>query len=340
MTTDAPVLITGLSGFIARQTALDLLGQGRRVRGTVRSLDQGDTLRSLLERHGADVSRLTLVAADLRSDDGWLAAVDGCRQVLHMASPYPLSQPRDRQALVPEARDGTLRVIHAAQATGVQRVVITSSLAAVMAGQPVPDGRVFTESDWSDTESLMISPYGISKTLAERAAWDAVRDAGPELVSINPGFTVGPTLDGHGGSSCDILALMLSGRYPGVPAIHLPTVDVRDVAAAHIAALQVPAAAGRRILLAERTLSMIEMARLMRDQLDPSEHRLPWLEMPDWLVRWLAFFDRNVATALPELGKVYRVDTHTARELLGLNLRDAGEAVLAAARSLLEHGRV
>lgn len=337
---DSPALVTGVGGFIARQIALDLLRQGRAVRGTVRSLSRAAPLRELLARHGADVSKLEFAAADLESDAGWTEAVAGCRQVLHTASPYPLSQPKQRMALVPAARDGTLRVLRAARAAGVERVVLTSSLVAVMYGHAKQPGRVYTEADWTASDAPEVNPYQLSKTLAERAAWEDVREHGaPELVALNLGFVLGPTLDGEGGSSAKIIGLFLGGKYPGVPDFSLPMVDVRDVSAAHLAALDVPAAAGRRFIVAERTLRFIEVSRLLAEALPAYRRKLPKFEMPDWLVKMIAIVDSNVRTAVADLGKIEHADHTAASEVLGIAFRDAREAVVASAKSLIEHGR-
>ncbi len=338
MSDSSPILITGLSGFIARQTALQLLRQGRAVRGTVRRAAGG--LPALLARHGADVSRLEIVSADLAADAGWDAAVAGCRHVLHMASPYPLQQPRERMALVPEARDGTLRILRAARRAGVARVVLTSSLVAVQSGHPVQPGRLWTEADWSMDDSPTITPYQLSKTLAERAAWDEVQQGGPELAVINPGFVLGPTLDGNGGTSAEVIALMLSGKYPAVPHLGLSTVDVRDVAAAHIAALTVPGAAGRRFIATEATLTLMQMAQCLAPAFPAYRSRLPKFTLPNAAVRLLAMFDRNVRTAVPELGKVETASNAAATEVLGIRFRPAAEAVVESARTLIEYGKV
>ena len=104
------VLVTGLSGFIGANVAAQLLAKGYSVRGTVRNKLKGQQIVDKLAASGTDVSKLELVEADLGSDSGWEAAVQDCRYIQHIASPFPMEAPRQREALVPEARAGAMRV--------------------------------------------------------------------------------------------------------------------------------------------------------------------------------------------------------------------------------------
>src|SRR6187399_3150729 len=146
---DTLVVVTGASGFIALHCVRELLERGYRVRGTVRSLSSEPALRkALLPLEPGD--RLSFAAAELLSDAGWSEALAGARYVLHVASPLPKAIPRDENELIRPAREGALRVLRAARVAGVQRVVMTSSMAAVASGR-VHDGvHVFDEHDWSD----------------------------------------------------------------------------------------------------------------------------------------------------------------------------------------------
>lgn len=141
------VLVTGATGFLGQHCILQLIAAGYDVRGTVRSLKREPEVRDALRRGGADDAKLTLVEADLSADAGWGAAVAGCTYVLHVASPFPLSQPKDDDELIRPAREGALRVLKAAADAGVTRTVMTSSVAAVSAGHDKSGGRVFDEND-------------------------------------------------------------------------------------------------------------------------------------------------------------------------------------------------
>jgi len=163
------VLVSGGSGFLGGWCLVELLRRGYRVRTTVRDLGKEAEVRA---RVGAQVDagdRLSFFVADLGGDDGWAEAVAGCDYALHVASPFPATQPKDADELIVPAREGTLRVLRAALDAGVERVVLTSSVAAVRGGvksAPVP----LTEADWTDGDNTTLQPYTRSKALAERAA--------------------------------------------------------------------------------------------------------------------------------------------------------------------------
>ena len=336
------VLVTGVSGFIARQVALDLLHAGYAVRGTVRDASRAESTRETLARAGADVSGLEFVEADLDSDAGWEAALRGARYVQHIASPFPLRQPRDREALVPAARAGALRVLSAAREAGVKRVVLTSSVAAVEYRARRPRELVIREDDWTDPEWAPLSPYIVSKTRAERAAWDwAVAHGWRErLAVVNPGFVLGPTLDARIGTSLEVIKLFLEGAYPATPNVTFTVADVRDVAAVHVRAMERPAAGGRRLIAAGQTLSLPEIGEILREAFPAFGDRIPKRVLPDVLVRLLALFDRSLRSVTPNLGHVVRADTSYVTEITGVSFRPSGEAVREAARSMIECGVV
>ena len=203
------VLVTGASGFIGLHCVLQLLKEGYRVRGTIRSQGRANEVREAMSAHlDADVvTRLELVEADLSRDDGWEDAARGCTYVLHVASPFPNRVPEHEDELIKPAKEGTLRVLRAAADAGVRRVVLTSSLAAVSGGHPHDNSRVFTEEDWSIVDAC--PPYPKSKTLAELAAWEFVDglegDAPMELSVINPGAVLGPVLNRHYSTSGEVV---------------------------------------------------------------------------------------------------------------------------------------
>jgi dihydroflavonol-4-reductase len=252
------VLVTGISGFIAKHVALNLLQCGYSVRGTLRTPKRADEVRQALQTHSADTSGLSFVEADLGSDSGWAEAASGCTYVQHVASPFPIKQPRHREALVPEARQGALRVLEAARAADVKRIVFTSSMASMIHRANRPKQMTVTEDDWTDPTLNRLSPYIVSKTRAERAAWDWARENGWErrLTVINPGFVLGPTLDGQTCTSLDVIKLFMKAAYPAVPPAVYPVVDVRDLAELHVRAMTAPDAGGRRLIAAADTLSM------------------------------------------------------------------------------------
>jgi len=334
------VLLTGISGFIAGHVALRLLHAGYDVRGTVRGLDKADGVRGLLAAAGSDIDRLSLVAADLTDDAGWREAAAGCRYVLHTASPFPASPPRDRHALVPAAVDGTLRVIAAAKLAGTERIVLTSSAAAIYSAHPQRPGECYGEADWSDTQSPEISGYALSKTLAERAAWDAARDTGIDLVAINPALVLGPLLGkgttGGEGTSAALIRAVMGGRMRVVPDLAFALADVRDVADAHLAAMTTPSAPGRRFALSSGTLSLLEIGQVIGEASPGEARRLPRWTLPDRVVRLAAILSPQARAAVPELGRRKSLDTSPARDIFGLSARSPEEAVAAMAQSIAQ----
>jgi nucleoside-diphosphate-sugar epimerase len=273
-------LVTGGSGYLATRLIADLLIGGTEVRTTVRSLDSEAEVRAAVRRGGADDAGLSFVTASLTDDDGWGAAAQGMDGVYHVASPMILTQ--DPEDVVPPARDGSLRVLRAARDAGVPRVVLTSSFAAV--GYSPKPVREYTEDDWTDPGTPGLPAYPLSKTVAERAAWDFVeRDGGGmELSVINPTWIAGPTLTAQARSSLQVFIAMLTGQMPVTPRQLFGIADVRDVAELHIAAMASPVAAGRRYLaLADGpTTTFLEVARILRDRLPELAAKAPTEEAP------------------------------------------------------------
>lgn len=331
------VLITGISGFIARHCAVEMLRAGYGVRGTVRSLQRSAEVKASLANH-ADVARLDFAQADLESDAGWDKAVAGCALVLHVASPFPARQPRDEQELIRPAVQGTLRVLRLAAATGVERLVQTSSMVAVMYGHPHARTAPFTEADWTRVDSPGVTAYAKSKTLAERAAREFMQQdrSGLHYSSVNPGLVLGPALDRDIGTSAQIIQMFLRGKYPGAPRLSIPCVDVRDVARMHRLALETTAPSGGRYLGAADCLWLIDIARAIRQSLGTTARKVPTRVLPDWAVKLAGIFDPAARLAVPDLGREFRVDTALTRRTLGMEFIPAPEAAAAMAKSLVE----
>jgi nucleoside-diphosphate-sugar epimerase len=329
---DTQVLVTGGSGFIAGYTIKRLLDDGYRVRTTVRSLARESAVRAVLGV--PEAARLTFAAADLGSDDGWAAAVAGCEYVLHVASPFPPAKPKDENEVIRPAVDGTLRVLEAASAAGVRRVVVTSSFAAI-GYSPKPSGLPYDETDWTDPAGQ--SPYVKSKAMSERAAWDfaTAHPDGPELAVVNPVGVFGPVLGADFSTSIEIIKLLLDGAIPVLPRASFAVVDVRDVADLHLLAMTHPAAAGERFLAAAgQPLTMPEIAAVLRSRLGPAASHVPTHEAPDWLVRAAAKVVPPLRELAGLLGPPKSVSAAKAAELLGWQPISAAEAIAATGESL------
>ena len=333
-------LVTGASGFIAQQLIVDLLDQGHSVRGTVRSLAKGTELEAALSQHSARVSELALVEADLESDAGWVDAVRGVDVIFHLASPFPLATPKDPDELIRPAREGALRVLRAARETGVDRVILTSSGAAIAYGRSGGLPAQFTEEDWTDTnDTADCFPYYASKTLAERAAWDYVEAEGKGigLTAINPVVVLGPILSAQVKTSVGIVARVLGGEFPALPRVGQQIVDVRDVSAAHIAAMNDPGTIGERYIVSDEFVMLSELAKVLRDA-HPDRKKIPSREMPDFLVRGIALFNSEMKSIAKEIGKRRFCSSEKVRKLLGRDLIPAHDAIRASAESLIRYG--
>lgn len=335
------VLVTGGSGFVGGYCILQLLAGGHRVRTTVRNPGREQDVRAMLAEGGAEPGdRLSFFTADLERDDGWSEAVVGCEYVLHVASPFPQHVPKDADELVVPAREGALRVLRAARDAGVARVVLTSSFAAIGYGHE-PQSEPFDETSWTDPNGDDVSPYVKSKTLAERAAWDFIaEEASPlELSVVNPVGILGPVLSPDYSTSILMVQRLMDGAMPGCPKLYFGIVDVRDVADLHIRAMTHPAAKGERFLaIAGDFMSMVEIAKVLKQRMGPAAKRVPTRQLPNWLVRLAALRDPAVKQVLPELGKKKNATNAKARSLLGWEPRPREDAVVATAESMVRLG--
>ncbi|MET7396650.1 NAD-dependent epimerase/dehydratase family protein [Dactylosporangium sp. NPDC005572] len=330
------VLVTGGTGYVAGWCVVELLRQGYTVRTTVRDAAKLDRVRAAVAAEVDPGERLTGHVADLTADGGWDAAVAGCDYVLHVASPLGLDGTEDAEALLRPARDGTLRVLRAATAAGVRRVVLTSAANAASPSSYREDG-VTDETLWTDPDDPALTPYRRAKTVAERAAWDfmAAHPGPTTLTTILPGAVFGPVLTPGNLGSVQIVARMLGGKMPGTPRIGLEIVDVRDLADLHVRAMTAPAAAGERFLGTGEFTWMREMAAALRAGLGPAGARVPRRQLPDLAVRLAARFDPQLRAITVSLGRRHRHSTAKAERLLGWHPRPAAETVVDCARSLL-----
>jgi dihydroflavonol-4-reductase len=211
-----------------------------------------------------------------------------------------------------------------------------------MNGHPHGWKEVYTEDDWSDANSPTIQPYPLSKTLAERAAWDFVAQdrSGMELAVVCPGLILGPILDHDVGTSAEVIRMFMTGAFPAVPRTGGTMVDVRDVAAMHVAALESPHAAGQRFVCAAESLWLREISAILAKHFPQFRRKLPTRELPHFVVRLIALFDPTLRALVPDLGEIKKASNEKAKRLLGFRFRSAEEAIVAMAQSLIDLGLV
>lgn len=336
------VLLTGVTGFLGSHTAILLLEKGYEVTGTLRDKKRAASIREIIGRHTNKVHNLTIVEADLNNKEAWLELTKNMDYVQHVASPFPRKLPKNEHDLINTATAGTLHVLEAALANKVKRVVVTSSVAAIVYGK-TKDALtgVFTEADWTDEHNKKDStPYFRSKTIAEKAAWEWVRQAGSgmELTTVLPGAILGPVLEDDFGTSANLVIKILDGSSPALPNIGFDIVDVRSVADLLVRAMELPQAAGRRYIASSGYLTFKEIAAILKKQYPA--RKIPAAELPGFMVRFLSNFDSSLKPILIDLGIKRKLDITKATRELQWQPLPVAEAVVACAKSVIEKGIV
>jgi len=337
------VLITGASGYIGKHTTLQLLNQGYKVRASVRSLSKSAEVKNAVKPHLLDSSdldsRLTFVELDLEKDSGWDAALKGIDVLVHTASPFPIASPKDENELIRPAVDGTLRALKAAKNSGVNRVILTSSNAAVY-GCDLPAGKSeYDETMWTDVNHpIGRVAYTKSKTLAEKAAWDFIKTQAPqiELTTINPVLVLGAPLDNNFGSSISVVERIMKGKDPMLPDLRFSIVDVRDVAQMHVEAIKNDETKGERILAASQTFSFVEIAKYIKSIYPKSKIKTG--KAPSALIKFLSLFDGEIKAVLPLLGKPMITSNKKAQKILGIKFIPVEVTLKESAAYLVKNG--
>ena len=339
--TSTKVLVTGANGFIGLHTTLRLLQLGYHVRATVRTDAHEKDIRATLFKH-TDTSQLEFARADLLKDDGWQDAVHGCDFVIHTAAPYPVVNPKDENEVIIPARDGSMRVLRAAQAAGIQRVVFLSTVGAIVDGHQ-GENRTFDETDWTDLGKCG-NFYHKGKTLAELAAWDFIHGvenkSKMEMVAINPAGVFGPVLDNHYHTSVEWFRTIMHAEVPGVPRMLIPIVDVRDLVDILVKAITVPEAAGKRFICSTASIPLPEFADILHQNFSKRGYRIPNRILPDLLIRLIGLFIPKVKAVAAYLQWEYNLSTEQTQSVFGWQPRPYRQTILDMAESLIEHGLV
>ncbi|RZO62324.1 MAG: NAD-dependent epimerase/dehydratase family protein [Candidatus Pelagibacterales bacterium] len=336
------VLLTGISGWIAKHTAIELLNSGFEVLGTVRNNNLIEQTKETLSKY-ASIDKLSFVELDLLKDDGWNEAAKACKYIMHVASPFPMKVSNNRDSLLPVAVDGTLRVLNASLNANVKQIIITSSIVAMFRKPNRSNPYSFGENDWTDVNWVEgVSDYFLSKTKAERAAWDFMENKGlkNKLTSINPGGVFGDALDKKGGTSIEYVRQFMKGKFPGAPKFAVLISDVKDIAKAHVACIGNNKVGGRRLIVGKEVKKLVELSQLMAEAMPEYAKKLPKKELPNFMVKLISYLDSSAKTMIPDLGIVMQTDTTYAEELLGFKFKPAKGCISENAKSVVRLGLV
>ena len=336
------VLLTGISGWIAKHTAIELLNAGYEVLGTIRNKNLVDQTKQTISKY-ASTEKLSFVELDLLKDDGWNEAAKGCRYIFHIASPFPMKVSSNRENLLPVAVDGTLRVLNAGLNAGVEQIIKTSSIVAMFRKPNRTNPYTFGENDWSDENWIEgVSDYFLSKTKAEKAAWRLMESKGlkNKLTTINPGGVFGDALDKKGGTSIEYIRQFMKGKFPGAPKFAVLISDVKDIAKAHVACIGNNKVGGRRLIVGKDVKRLVELSQLIAEAMPEYKKKLPTKELPNLMVKLISYIDSSAKTMIPDLGIMMQTDTSYAEEILGFKFKPAKGCISENARSVVRLGLV
>ncbi|MFM2224962.1 MAG: hypothetical protein RJA07_1164 [Bacteroidota bacterium] len=329
------VLVTGISGFVGQHCAAELLKKGYAVKGSVRSLSKTDEVVNGIKKEIDPKGNLEFCELDLMNDAGWDKAMEDCDYVLHVASPFVIKVPKDENELIKPAVEGTLRALKAAKKAGVKRVVLTSSTVAMSGGK---EGLIKLNQDsWTDVNAKNVTAYFKSKTLAEKSAWDFIKnqtgDTKLELVVVNPGPIYGPTLTGNlATEAMDFFKKLITGKVPMLPKAYSVMSDVRDVAAIHVAALENEKANGKRfIVTSEKPHAIQEIAQILKaNGYDKVSTKLA----PTFLLKFIANFNDEMKGMLPFVGNTIDADVSNTKNTFNWTPINFEKTVIDTAKSV------
>ena len=325
------VLLTGISGYIGLHCAVELLKQGYAVKGSVRSLSKADSVTKTIKNHIDPKGNLEFCELDLLKDDGWDEAVSDCDFVMHVASPFFSKIPKDENELIKPAVEGTQRALKAAHKTGIKRVVLTSSMVAMLGD--IRGNTNMNHLSWTNVNAKNATAYLKSKTLAEKSAWEFVKDKELELVTIHPGPVYGPALsDDLSGESMTLFKRILTGELKQMIHASINMSDVRDVAKIQVKALESERAKGLRFIVGTETAhSFQEITKLLSEN---GYEKVGTGVAPNFMVKLLAAFNSEMKGMLPYAGKKYEANVSATKQLFNWEPVPFDQMVLDTAKSV------
>ncbi|CAE6452307.1 unnamed protein product [Rhizoctonia solani] len=328
-TSKGRVLVTGINGFIGVHIARVLIECGYTVVGTVRHDSKAAQLRKLLPQAVTTGSLTFSVVPDIAKPDAFdevLSSGEPFDAVVHAGSPVSFALEGIERDVYQPAIEGTLGILRSikARAPSVKRVIITSSFVAIVdRSKGARPGYTYSEEDWSPvTREQGLTNTGLSytasKILAEKAAWNFVETEKPSftITTLCPPFVYGPAdqvtnIHDLNASSAQIYAVFEGKTL--APISGYVWVDVRDIALAHVLAIESTAAANQRYLIAEGKYSPQQVIDYM------------WEKYPERAK------EKNISKGTPGKmwpdGGVFDVDTTKSQRDLGLKYRSLDESL-------------
>ena len=284
------ILVTGGTSYIGKHCIAHLLGKKYDVRASIRNIKNAESVRIDLQKYLKKDVKLKFFEADLLKDKGWDRAIENCEAIMHVAGPYPMNFEGPEEDQIKPHEEGTLRILKLAKSNNVERVILTSSIAAVWMG--IPGDRDLDESKWTNEKIKHIDPYIKSKTIKEKAAWDYVsKNKSIKLTTILPPVVLGPGIGDHmHTTSMKFFNIIAKREMPIAPPIKFGMVDVRDVAKMHVAALEKNESIGKRFIVSENTYWAKEFA----NRLIEIGYNAPTFSPPAFLVKFMTNFDKTL----------------------------------------------
>jgi len=341
----APILVTGGTGYLASWIIKQLLDKGLKVRATVRNKSNTEKNKHLIKLGENGKGSLELYEADLLQDGSFDQAMTNCEVVFHTASPFQIFGIKDPQKeLVDPALKGTKNILASANKTQtVKRVILTSSVASITQDAKETVTKKLNEEAWNTTSSLKNNPYAFSKKLAEETAWQIAKSQNRwDLIVINPGFILGPSLSGRVDSfSIDFMLSMLNGKNKsGVPALSFPVVDVRDVAKAQILGAFTQSASGRHIIVSGKSPFYLEIAEIIKNKYG-DKYPVPTKNVPNFLLYIAAPFLKMKWSFLNNnLGLRSKLNNSYSKKDLGMTYKSIEETIIDHTEQIINDGLV
>ena len=300
------VLVTGASGYIASHCIKVLLEKGFKVKGSVRDAKKMYIAKKPFDNY-LYKDNLEFCELNLLSDKGWDSAVKDCDFLMHIASPCIIKEPKNESDIINPAVQGTLRALNFANDSNIKKVILTSSIGAMLYGN---QKRHCKSSDWTNI-SEYVGSYIKSKTMAEKAAWNffnSLSNPSFSFTTINPGMVFGPVINGNlEGASQNMVLDLIKGEYPVLPDIYFTFVDVRDLANIQVEALfKIESDNSRIIVTSEKSISFLDISRILKKI---GFTKCPTKLIPSFLIRFLALFNKNMKVTSMMIKKgCYEVD--------------------------------